>query len=105
MTKLEGETDYRFVSRECLRIDAEYRDQVCAWIRANGINPADVPADATPVVWKGQLTIYVWERATDGCMILNPTEDGFLRRPVTVPVKVKPTGNVIHWLGSFEVGP
>jgi hypothetical protein len=82
-----------------LREDERYRNAICDWLRANGIDPVDVPADAKASVTDGDLSIPVQVRNENGRVQIDPNvPDTVMRHTVTVPLKVPPTAEVQTWL-------
>jgi hypothetical protein len=79
--------------------DDEYREEVCAWIRALGLNPNDIPMDAYPTVADGRLTIRQYVRSEKGAIQFDPNDvHAPLCRTVTVPITVEPSAAVAEWL-------
>jgi hypothetical protein len=79
--------------------DAEFREAVCVWLRANGLNPNDIPAGACPSIADGQITVGTWVRGENGGLLMDPADPNYpLRRTVTVPLVEEPTGDVAEWL-------
>lgn len=99
-------TDYRDVTTN----DA-LRNELCAWLEANGIDPDLVPAEERPTLTEDMqrsfprhadmvLDIRMWERAEHGGMLLNNLRTAPIERMHTVPITVPPPPNVRAWLDS-----
>jgi hypothetical protein len=88
-----------WVPSERLHDDTNFRDAVCAWVRANGIDPADVPPNTRASIVDGQLTITIRVKSAKGHHVIDPgDEEQMLTTTVTVPVKVPPSHDVELWL-------
>jgi hypothetical protein len=82
-----------------LQKDAEYREQILAWLRANGIDPADVPGRARASVVDGMLTVPLYVRNEHGRLVIDPSDPlQPATHTVTVPVRVEPNADVLLWL-------
>jgi hypothetical protein len=68
--------------------DYEYRERICAFLRANGVDPGRVPVDAYASICDGQLTVD----------ILADVGGYSARRTIAVPLVVPPVGDVENWL-------
>jgi hypothetical protein len=68
-----------------------------AWLRANGIEPTDVPIREVPTIADGQITCRVMVRGRLGGRQLVNGE--VATKTVTVPLKVKPPAVLLSWLG------
>jgi hypothetical protein len=73
-------------------------DQVCDWMRANGIDPAHVSADARASMANGQITLVMKVRSSNGRDVIDPEGTGILMETKTFPITVPPTGLVQLWL-------
>lgn len=79
--------------------DDEYREEICTWLRAIGLNPNDIPMDAYPTVTDGMLTIRQYVRGETGTLQPDPNDvHAVLCRAVTVPITVEPSSAVAEWL-------
>lgn len=76
----------------------EFRDLVCSWLRANGIDPGDVPAESPIHLVGGQLIVTVWTRDAGGGLSLDPSTGRPWSREQVAPLKVAPPDDVIEWL-------
>lgn len=75
------------------------RQAVLDWLRANGVNTADLPADPRASVTDGQLTLQQWVRRPDGGVMIDPNKPNMLMtRTITVPVVAAPPPIVEEWL-------
>jgi hypothetical protein len=54
------------------RTDDELREQVCEWLRSNGIDPKDIPIDARMSWTNGRLTTDVILRNAAGRAQIDP---------------------------------
>ena len=80
--------------------DAGFRKEVCDWFRANGVDPARLPADPHASIANGQLT---FRRAVlselTGTRQIDPADPlRLLTEVVTVPVVVEPSFDIAEWL-------
>lgn len=64
----------------------DYRERLCAWLRANGVDPADVPADSTIEETGDTLSLDVVVRDAGGAVIV--ATNSVLRTRITVPLIV-----------------
>lgn len=77
------------------------RREICAWLRANGINPDHTPMDPRASLNEDGtlLTLQQKVRGPNGGDVRDPgSPNEAMRRTVTVPVLVAPSGLVAHWL-------
>jgi hypothetical protein len=72
--------------------------QTCDWLRANGINPAHVAADARATMVDGQVTLVMKVRGPNGHDVIAPEGDRVLMETRTFPVTVPPPPLVETWL-------
>lgn len=72
--------------------------QVCDWLRANGINPADLPANPRASLVDGQLTFLRKVRSPEGRDVLTPDRTEVMTETVTAPITVPPPWLVELWL-------
>jgi hypothetical protein len=77
--------------------DYDFLGEVCAWFRANGIEPKALPADPKASIANGQLTTLA-KVQHNGRDVLNETRDGVLIETITVPLIVDPSADVAEWL-------
>jgi hypothetical protein len=81
------------------RDDAVFRDRLCDWLRANGIEPGHVPAGERPSLVGGLLTLRMFDLDAAGKRQFDPSGDQFLTRTVTIPMTVEPASvDVARWL-------
>lgn len=73
-------------------------DQVCDWLRANGINPVHVAADARASMADGYITLVMKVRGPNGGDVIDPEGTGVLKETKTFPVTVPPPPLVETWL-------
>lgn len=76
----------------------EARREVCAWLRANGVDPARTPIDPHATVANGQLTLL---QKTGPLDQLDPDEPNrVMTHTITVPIvlPVEPGSYVETWL-------
>jgi hypothetical protein len=78
--------------------DEKFRQRVCAWLRANGVDPARTPMYPQASIADGQLTLLQWAKGPDGRTLLNETRTAMLEEAITVPVLVMPDHDVAEWL-------
>jgi hypothetical protein len=71
-------------------------EQLMEWLRANGVEPDDTPAESHAIISDGSLTIQQFARK-DGKLYLNPSGDGAARTTVTVPFKAQPPDFWTFW--------
>lgn len=99
MSETDTTAPAAWVAQVRLHEDGDYREAICAWLIANGINPADVPMDARASIADGQLTIPLKVKSTKGNDLIDPSDDTqTFRSTVTVPVTVPPSPDVELWL-------
>lgn len=72
--------------------------QVCDWLRANGLDPAHLPADPHASLTDGQLTLLRKVRGPNGYDVVDPHGAGVVTETITVPVTVPPPPIVEIWL-------
>lgn len=72
--------------------------QTCDWLRANGINPNHVAADACASMVDGEVTLVMKVRGPGGADVMNPEGTGALMETKTFPVTVPPPPIVEQWL-------
>jgi hypothetical protein len=71
------------------------REVLCDWLRANGINPDDVPLDADMTITTADngarwLWCEVYARDATGHVVVNVQGDAATRTTVTVPLTTEP---------------
>jgi hypothetical protein len=94
-----GVPGHVWVAQERIKYEGDYRERICDWLRANDINPNAVPANARASIANGQLTIPLKVQSANGHDVIDPSDNNrMLTHTVTVPVKVKPDGDVQLWL-------
>lgn len=76
------------------------RTVVCDWMRANGINPAHVAADARATMVDEQITLVMKVLGPSGHDVVNPEGTGCLMETKTFPVTVPPPPLVETWLAA-----
>jgi hypothetical protein len=74
------------------------RTVVCDWLRANGIDPAYVAADARASMADGQVTLVMKVRGPQGHAVIAPEGDRFLLETRTSDISVPPPPLVEAWL-------
>ena len=72
--------------------------KIMDWLRANGINPSDVPLVAVPLLADGQIHCPVYLRR-NGSRYLDEKRNVAMGS-VDVPLRVQPTGVVADWLAD-----
>lgn len=99
MSETDTTTPAAWVAQVRLQEDGDYREAVCVWLRANGINPADVPMDARASVVDGRLTIPLKVKSVNDHDLIDPSDsEQTFRSTVSVPVTVPPSPDVELWL-------
>lgn len=82
--------------------DEDFRTKVCAWFRANGLDPARLPMESNASIADGRITTLrkVGRPGEHGRLVdvLNPNGDGVLVETVTVPLLVEPDAEIAEWL-------
>ncbi|MEU4781040.1 hypothetical protein [Micromonospora sp. NPDC023633] len=70
-----------------LLMSDEYRKRVCQWVRDNGLDPSDIPADADIRIDhdRDTITTDVFARGEDGNLVV--TGNHVLRKRATVPLR------------------
>lgn len=72
--------------------------QICDWLRANGLNPARIPINPHASMVDGQLTLLQKVRSPHGGDLVSPDGMEIMTETVTVPVAVPPPPIVEIWL-------
>jgi hypothetical protein len=78
--------------------DCAYRDAICEWLRANGVDPGMVPTDAFATTDGNQCTVEVYRISPKGSMVFNDARGRAERGTTTFTVEVAPTALVMEWL-------
>lgn len=81
--------------------DHDFRERVCAWLRANDVEPDRTPVDCDPTIADGRLTIRQWVTGPDGNhgRVIDPADPNrLLTETITVPVLVEPDEDIAAWL-------
>jgi hypothetical protein len=81
-----------------LEDDYAAREQVCGWLRANGVDPARTPMYPQASISDGQLTIRQKVRHNGHDVISIEDPNTIMEETITVPVLVEPSGVVAAWL-------
>jgi len=107
MSSKNDPSDEEFVRAESIRLNIDgLRDQVCAWLRANGIDPGRIPIDSTLTRSGDQLTFDVYARGADGKLIFSRSGKNELERASeTRTITVEPPPAVVAWPGLRTVMP
>lgn len=72
--------------------------QTCDWLRANGIDPSRVAADARASMVDGQVTLVMKVSGPNGHDVIDPEGTDVLKEARTFPVTVPPPPLVEIWL-------
>lgn len=92
-------SDQNFVRREQLNNNIDgLRDQVCDWLRANGIRPGDIPASARVTWIDGQLTTDVFLLSRDGRVQFDPLRENEVAIETRTFPATEPPPLVAKWL-------
>jgi hypothetical protein len=75
-----------------------HRERLCVWLRANGIDPNDVPTDARLAVADDLIFCPVYRRNDAGRLFVDPATDTAARKVVAVPLVAEPGETVAGWL-------
>jgi hypothetical protein len=75
--------------------DFDFRQQVCAWLNANGIDPAHTPMEPNASIADGQLTL-LQKVQRNGRDVVSGGDA--LKETVTVPLLVEPSPDIAEWL-------
>ncbi|MBM0235943.1 hypothetical protein JNW88_00375 [Micromonospora sp. ATA32] len=79
----------RFTAPGPHEVDQLRRKRLCEWVRANGLDPDDIPADAEFVIHDGQITVDVVVRDADGNTIPSSSaRNSVMKTKRTVPLLV-----------------
>jgi hypothetical protein len=81
-----------------MTITDELRDQLCAWLTANGIDPKNVPTDARMSWVDGRLTTDMHLLDEDGRKHEDPTRKNQLARETKTFPASQPPPLVATWL-------
>lgn len=80
----------------------DFRKKVCAWLEANGLDPAATPVEPHASIANGMLTLLqkTRRRVASGRMadIVDTTGYGILTHTISVPLLVEPDDEVRQWL-------
>lgn len=76
-----------------------FRQEICDWLAANGLNANITPPDARPSIVDGKLTIEQ-QVLIDGRKQFDVASDTVKTHTVTVDVVVPPTPAVEYWLAE-----
>lgn len=92
-----GERDDEYIKLR-VRDDALFRARLCDWLRANGINPNQVPPNERPSLVDGKLTLQLQTLSAKGNPQIAPDGETILTHTVTVPMVLPPDGEIARWL-------
>jgi hypothetical protein len=73
------------------------RPEICDWLRANGIAPADVPVSAVPQIADGQITTPIYLRNEKGWKYLDANREAAIEAR-TYPLVAEPPPALLAWL-------
>jgi hypothetical protein len=91
--------DQDFVRSETLKLNVDgLRDQMCAWLRSNGIDPKDIPGDSRMSWTDGQLTTDVFLRNAAGKVQFDPAGKDEIARETRTFAASEPPPLVARWL-------
>jgi hypothetical protein len=76
----------------------ELRGAVLAWLRANDIEPNNIPPDPTMTLDGDQLTTDVYMLGEKGQKLIAPGQDALQRTVATFTITVPPPPDVAEWL-------
>jgi hypothetical protein len=84
---------------ETVRLSDELRDQVVAWLRANDINPKDIPPLPFMSLAGDRLTTQTFVRDAAGNRVLDPAHrDQLALTSRTFTITTPPPADVAEWL-------
>lgn len=76
-----------------------HRVRICAWVKANGIDPNDVPLYAWVRIEGGdQIACPVWRRNAEGKPYLDEETGELARGLIVRPLVAEPGETVARWL-------
>lgn len=82
-------------------MDWQRQKEIRAWLRMNGIRPADVPADSTVLLTESvehgwEIWFEKYERSANGMILVDPhkPDEAFVKQ-YAVPLSIDPP---VHWL-------
>lgn len=75
-------------------------DDICAWLRANGIEPRTVPEAAVPTIADGLITCDVFLINANGNKYLDEVSGRAAMGTITVPLVVEPPVVLAEWLAQ-----
>lgn len=78
--------------------DEDLRVEVGRWLRANGIDPGDLPLDSVMSIADGKITFQRYLRNEHGRIRVNTLEHCVMTETVTVPLRMEPTPAIAQWL-------
>jgi hypothetical protein len=91
--------DQEFVRTERIKLNVDgLRDQLCDWLRANGIDPKNVPWDARMSWVDGQLTTDMYLVDENGRKQFDPSDKNQLARETRTFPASEPPPLVASWL-------
>lgn len=76
----------------------ELRSHVCAWLEANGVDPSNVPENASLSLVSDQLTTEVYVVNAAGKNVLTSDQRELARTTTTVTIRTPPPADVAEWL-------
>ncbi|HVE25034.1 MAG TPA: hypothetical protein VNC22_06505 [Sporichthya sp.] len=80
-----------------MRVSDELREHLLAWLRANSINPNNIPPDAYMSIAGDQLTTEEHMLGPDGQKLFTPSGEVLARTTATYTVTAPPA-DVAEWL-------
>ena len=84
-------------------MNEDLRKQICAWLRANDIDPNMVPIDTPTTLGERWLGVDIYPAGPDGNPKLAP--DGEVHRETRrFTLRVPPEGPVLDWLRRDQAG-
>ena len=72
--------------------------ETCDWLRANGLDPKEIPVNPKASLADGSLTLQRFVLNQDGKRIFSPDRGEFMTETVTLSVTTPPTPLVEIWL-------
>jgi hypothetical protein len=80
--------------------DNEFRERVCRWLLANGVDPRRTPVDPEIRLDNHQLSVLQKTQAPRGGDIVAPDGVNVLKHRITVPLVVTPDADIEEWLND-----
>lgn len=81
-----------------MKLSNELQDHLVEWLKANGINPNDVPHDAEMTYDGNELNTDLYLAGEEGGRVMLPGRNELARTMATFTITVEPPPDVAWWL-------